>query len=186
MLKPEHFSYKCPLKISDLEETENGHFCAKCSKDIHDLTDCSLDEIRELQRRKGSICGFVRAIGVTSMVSLAACSDEENAGNNGPGNPNAPEGQPIEQPELLGDICIPEENNPKPKPGPEPAPAGNDSTADINPQPDPAQPIPKVREIEIIRPMMLGKICPQNELIPEPPEEPESKPLDPHREGSPG
>ena len=185
MLKPEHFSYKCPLKISDLEETENGHFCAKCSKDIHDLTDCSLDEIRELQRRKGSICGFVRAISVTSVVSLAACSDEENAGNKGNANPGEAQPAPVEQPELMGDICIPEELAPKPKP--ENAHGKDDSTAATGGKETDKAPDPEISEIKgppIKEEVLLGKICPQNELIPEKPEAP--KPLDPDREGSPG
>ena len=184
MLKPEHFSFKCPLKISDLEKTEDGHFCAKCSKDIHDLTDCSIEEVRELQRRKGSICGFVRAVSVTSMVSLAACSKNGTASQKeNQGNPETPpQSIPVEiQPELMGDICIPEELTPKPPAEPKP---GGDGNAQIgSPGETPAQP----KDTEVIKPLiveppiLMGKICPPERLKPE-----EPKPLDPHRDGSPG
>ncbi|MDX1680389.1 MAG: hypothetical protein R3242_06635 [Akkermansiaceae bacterium] len=186
MLKPEHFSFKCPLRISDLEKTgDGGHFCAKCSKDIHDLTDCSIEEVIELQRRKGSICGFVRAVSVTSLVSLAACSDEENAAKHQdegkiPPKPEVPEKI---QPELMGDICVPEEEAPKPRPEPKPAP--DDSTVENQPPPNGEEPqVINPDDVEINPPVLLGVICPQEDLDPGDPEE--LKPLDPHREGSPG
>jgi len=185
MLKPHHFSFKCPLKISDLEKTEDGHFCAKCSKDIYDLTDCSLEEVIELQRRKGSLCGFVRALSLTSMVGLAACSDTEKTSQTESGNSNtAPtpeQSVPVNvHPELMGDICIPEHEVPKPAPNPAPqeeaSPAPDDAQADAGDKP--VEPKPEVIQI---RGELMGKICVPQQLIPE-----EPKPLDPHREGSPG
>lgn len=182
MLKPEHFSYKCPLKLSDLDQTDGGHFCAKCSKDIYDLTDCSLEEIVQLQRRKGSICGFVRAVGVTSMVGLAACSDENSAND---AQPDVDAKPGIQQSEIMGEICVPEKEISRPEPAkPEKTPEENDSTVSAGGKTPEKPAKPQVIEAEVLeihRPMVLGKICPENELLPDQPEA-----LDPHREGSPG
>ena len=180
MLKPEHFSYKCPLQLSDLDKTDGGHFCAKCSKDIYDLSDCSIDEIIELQRRKGSICGFVRAVGLTSMVGLAACSDE-NASNDA-------------QPDLIGEVDVLVDPVPAPEPPTPVEPDKSDKsdkaskdddstvTTDGKPPQKPAKPdILKPEVIEIDGPVLLGIVCPPEDLKPKEPEA-----LDPHREGSPG
>ena len=180
MLKPHHFSYQCPLKISDLEETKDGHFCAKCSKDIHDLSDCSIEEVLELQRRKGSICGFVRAVSVTSMVGLAACSksDEAQPGNEGASNskPNQEQAIPIDvHPELMGDICIPEEELPKPPV--EQAPKDDGAQADTKVEPA-EEDLIQVKPIEV--PVLMGVICLPEDQAPKKPEQ-----LDPNREDSP-
>jgi len=184
MLKPHHFTYKCPLKISDLEQTDGGYFCAKCSKDIHDLTDCSLDEVRELQRRKGSICGFVRAVSVTSLVGLAACSKSGEEANRGAkpddnSKPAVEQPIPVETPELMGDVCVPEEDIPSP-PAQE-LPAGDKPVSDTGAKttlpPERELPV-EIRPIE--RPMIMGIICPPEQLVPE-----EPKQLDPDRDDSP-
>lgn len=181
MLKPDHFSYKCPLTISDLETTEDGaHFCAKCSKDIHDLTDCSIDEVIELQRRKGSICGFVRAVSVTSMVGLAACSssgDESASNEDSNSNPEVEQqATPVKaQPEIIGIPVSPEKEAPEAE---EPTNA-EDNTVKAEPQPE--APV-KVQPEIIERPKLMGKICPPDQLKPE---KPEGEALDPNREDSP-
>jgi len=184
MLKPEHFSYKCPLQLSDLNKTDDGHFCAKCSKDIYDLSDCSIDEIIELQRRKGSICGFVRAIGVTSMVGLAACSKSGKEAANGAASDT--DAKPvIEQPEIMGEICIPDQGAPKPEEAkPEKTPQEDGSTVGTGGEQPKKPEKPEIIEVEgppIEGPVLMGIICPPDQLKPQDP-----KPLDPHREGSPG
>jgi len=119
MLQPHHFSFRCPLQLSDLDKTEVGYYCSQCRKDIYDLSDCSLDEIRDLQKRKGAICGFVRVVGVSSMMSIAACSKTEHADHTAD-----PETPPIEQRIEMGEICVPPpELKPAPGPTPQPAPA---------------------------------------------------------------
>ena len=195
MLKPEHFSYQCPLKISDLEKTEDGHFCAKCSKDIHDLSDCSIEDIIELQRRKGSICGFVRAVSLTSMVGLAACSKSGDQASQD--HASGADATPGKHAELIGEVTITDDDIAQPEADqPETPEKDGDSTVtpDGKPPRKPAKPdvidaIPDVIDaipdvIEIDGPVLLGIICPPDQLKPEKPEEP--KALDPHRDGSPG
>ena len=69
-----HLSFVCPMKCSDFEQSDGEYFCNKCQKTVFDLTECSLDEVIALQRKKGSICGVVRAIGATSLLSLSSCA----------------------------------------------------------------------------------------------------------------
>ena len=81
-LNENHFSFKCPMNWDDMTPSSNGRFCGKCSKEVHDLTNCSLDEIRELQRRKGSICGMIRILSTATVAAtslgLAACKKEDS------------------------------------------------------------------------------------------------------------
>jgi hypothetical protein len=173
MLQPHHFTFKCPLKLSDLDQSNGGYYCNQCRKDIHDLTDCSLDEIRDLQRRKGAICGFIRVVGVSSMMGLAACSKPGSDGKD-PGK-EAKNSKPIEeQPILMGDVCVPKEEAPPAVPEGQvpvetpPVQAEPEEPQAPNAEVPPAQPVP---------PVMMGMICPPEHLnAPPPPEVPLNPP----------
>ncbi len=82
MKKPitkEHFSFICPMNWDDMAPSENGRFCSKCSKEVYDLTECSLDELRELQRKRGKVCGMIKATGAAAVAAAsmgsAACQN---------------------------------------------------------------------------------------------------------------
>lgn len=64
------------MNWDDMKTTANGKFCSKCRKEVFDLTDCSVDEVRDLQDKHGSICGSIRmaqAAVVALSLSAAAC-----------------------------------------------------------------------------------------------------------------
>lgn len=105
-LNESHFSFKCPMNWDDMSPSANGRFCGKCSKEVYDLTNCSLDEIRELQTRKGSICGMIRIMSTATVaaasLSLAACNEENS--NKGRTVGELPAIEP-ENLMVLGDVC---------------------------------------------------------------------------------
>ena len=78
-LTDKNFSFKCPMNWDAMQATDNGRFCGKCQKDVFDLTNCSLDEVRALQQKHGSICGSIRVMGAAAVaisLSTAACQKE--------------------------------------------------------------------------------------------------------------
>ncbi len=77
-LDDSHFAFKCPMKWDDMDASANGRFCHRCSKEVFDLTNCSLDEVRTLQKRHGSLCGFIQAAAVAATLSSAACASRDN------------------------------------------------------------------------------------------------------------
>ena len=135
-LNESHFSFKCPMNWDDMSPSSNGRFCSKCSKEVYDLTNCTLDEIRELQSRKGSICGMIRIMSTATVaaasLSLAACKKEDSNKGNVVGE------IPASVPEnliLLGDVC--------PIPTPPPQPETN-----IRGKISPIPPTPEIQEKE--------------------------------------
>ena len=89
-----YLSYKCLLKWSDLKHSEDGSFCNKCQREIYDLTDCSIEDIAQLQREKGAICGLVPVIAASALLALASCSPKDSS-----------------EPEVLGKICPVEQDD---------------------------------------------------------------------------
>lgn len=83
-LTERHFSFKCPMDFTAMQPSANGAFCSKCSKEVFDLTDCSIDEVIALQRKHGRICGSIRIrpLAATAVaLSAAACCPPEPRGN---------------------------------------------------------------------------------------------------------
>lgn len=87
-----HFSFKCPMDFTAMSPSANGVFCSKCSKEVFDLTDCSIDDVIALQRKHGRICGSIRIMPLAATavaLSTAACSSM--AGSVGATSPVGPE-----------------------------------------------------------------------------------------------
>jgi hypothetical protein len=64
------------MKWDDMQPSENGRFCSQCQKQVFDLTNCSIDEVRALQQKHGKICGSIKLMGaavVAASMSTAAC-----------------------------------------------------------------------------------------------------------------
>lgn len=74
-LTPAHFSFKCPMDWDEMEISENGRHCGKCRKQVHDLTNCTIDEVIALQRKHGPICGSIKLAVAAVSLSTAACHD---------------------------------------------------------------------------------------------------------------
>ena len=75
-LTEQHFSFKCPMDFEQMEISGNGRHCSKCQKQVFDLTHCSIDEVIDLQRKHGSICGSIKVAQVAAValsLSAAAC-----------------------------------------------------------------------------------------------------------------
>lgn len=114
-LNESHIPIKCPMKVENMQATNKGHFCGKCQTEVFDLTNCSMDEIRALEKKHGPICGSIRvAQAATVAISLAAAACQEQRA---PGKISPP---PAEQqaeiteskkptPPLLGKIRVPPE-----------------------------------------------------------------------------
>lgn len=73
-LSSEHLSYQCPLRIEDFTNDGSGYHCAKCDREILDLTECTLEEAIKLQQTKGPICGLVYAVGAAAILGASSCS----------------------------------------------------------------------------------------------------------------
>lgn len=67
------FSFKCPMQWDAMAASPNGRFCDKCSKEVFDLSNCSIDEVIALQRKYGSICGSIKVATVAVSLATAAC-----------------------------------------------------------------------------------------------------------------
>ena len=83
-LTDQHFSFKCPMNFNAMQPSANGVFCNKCSKEVFDLTDCTIDEVIALQRKHGRICGSIRVmplVAVAASLSAAACCPSSPQGN---------------------------------------------------------------------------------------------------------
>ena len=155
-----------------MEDSANGKFCSKCRKEVFDLTNCSVDEVRALQDKHGSICGSIRVAQVAAVaLSLSAAACNEVTPTTGTPRPIAPQRnnaqsasdtdgekyQPTNPPKsgapmLLGEICPPKADTP----------AADTKTPIAPNQADPFNPDQNV-------PRLMGKICPQP--LPQPPED---------------
>lgn len=155
-LTDKDFSFKCPMSWDDMEDSTSGKFCSKCRKEVFDLTNCSVDEVRDLQEKHGSICGSIRvaqAAVVALSLSAAACqkmqrttgaplpmpestkASQTKAAYKANSKPFKPENTP----RLMGEICPPAVDSPKEVP------------------PQEADPF----QLNENHPRLMGKICPQ-------------------------
>lgn len=127
-LTDKNFSFKCPMNWDAMQATDNGRFCGKCQKEVFDLTNCSLDEVRALQQKHGSICGSIRvmsAAAVAISLSTAACQKENQKPDSVRivGLMQSPS-QLVLPPEqrLMGDVCVPPPVEPQKKEAPKEQP----------------------------------------------------------------
>lgn len=103
-LTEHHFSFKCPMSWDDMPSSANGRFCHSCRKEVFDLTDCSLDDVRALQEKHGSICGAIRVVQVAAVaisLSAAACKEEKPtiAGSGAPPSSPPTRTEPVAKPD---------------------------------------------------------------------------------------
>lgn len=57
---PRHFAVQCPMDYEAMEPSKNGRFCERCQREVFDLTNKSLREVKLLRKKHGKICGAVR------------------------------------------------------------------------------------------------------------------------------
>ena len=70
------------MNLEDMQATAHGRFCGKCKKEVFDLTNCSLDEVRALEQKHGPLCGSIRMAQVATVaISLAAAACQEKPEN---------------------------------------------------------------------------------------------------------
>ena len=103
-LNSNHLSFRCPLRKEDLHHSDTGYFCQQCSRQILDLSDCSIEDAIKLQKKHGAICGFVAAAGLSATLALSSCATTKK-------EPSESSTPPVPQEEemILGFICPPEE-----------------------------------------------------------------------------
>ena len=68
------FSFICPLNRDDFEVIEGGHYCDICQEKVFDVTNCSFEEIEQLQKKHGTICVSVKTAIVTAGLALGLAS----------------------------------------------------------------------------------------------------------------
>lgn len=127
-LTEKDFSFICPMAWDEMPESANGRFCAGCRKEVFDLSNCTVGEVRELQRKHGTICGsikVVRAAAVAASLTAAACQDGGTTRLSGAPLPPPsgqtrgpdltlgeiaaiPDGAPKQESVILGKICVPQ------------------------------------------------------------------------------
>jgi len=77
-LNKEDFSFVCPLKTDDMKPVNGGYFCGQCEKKVHDVSDFTTQEFREL-KKKSNVCVTFKKVAVVSLVlGLSACSTGES------------------------------------------------------------------------------------------------------------
>lgn len=143
-LTDKHFSFKCPMDWDSMQPSENGRFCGKCRKEVFDLTNCSLDEVRELQQKHGSICGSIRVMGAAAVaisLSTAACQKENRKPDSM--RTTGELAYPIQvvtppEPVLMGQISVPPPAEPEKKEEPKEQPP--EVMGVVCPIPPPADP----------------------------------------------
>ena len=82
ILTPKNFSFRCPLKVADMEVVEGGYFCSKCEKKVHDVSAMSKKEYKELQNKHKNLCVYFKRVVKTSVaLSLVACSSSTKEGD---------------------------------------------------------------------------------------------------------
>lgn len=158
-LNESHFSFKCPMNLEDMQATAHGRFCGKCKKEVFDLTNCSLDEVRVLEEKNGPLCGSIRMAQVATVaISLAAAACQD---------------KPDNRPAVVGEICAP------------PAPHGENGKTIPRPTTGsislpPVQPDGKASEAhETAAPQILGKIRVPPKKEDDKAESPDQKPTSP-------
>ena len=73
-INPDHISYKCTLKWDDLKDSKEGKYCNHCQENVFDLRDCSLEDVIQLQKKKGMVCGLVSTLAISSLLSTNSCA----------------------------------------------------------------------------------------------------------------
>jgi hypothetical protein len=91
----DHFSFKCPMAWDEMAVSGSGRHCAKCQKQVYDLTNCSVDEVIALQEKHGPICGSIR-LAQTAVVALSLSAAACKSGETIP--PNRTTGAPLPLP----------------------------------------------------------------------------------------
>ena len=88
--------------------------CAGCRKEVFDFSNCSIGEVRDLQRKHGPICGsikVVRAAAVAASLTAGACQDSGTTRTMGKPLP-PPKGQTGCFDTRVGEIAVPHQEEP--------------------------------------------------------------------------
>jgi len=74
-LTKKDFSFVCPMKTADMREVEEGYFCAKCDKNIYDVSNFTQKEFLKLKANNHDLCITFKKVAVVSLaLSFVACS----------------------------------------------------------------------------------------------------------------
>ena len=76
-LTKEDFSFVCPLKTADMKAVDDGYFCGKCEKKVHDVSNFTNEEFLELSKKSDNLCITFKKVATVSLVlGLSACSSQ--------------------------------------------------------------------------------------------------------------
>jgi len=74
-LNKEDFSFVCPMKTEDMKAVEEGHFCEKCEKTVHDVSTFTEEEFSILKASNNNLCVTFKKVAVVSLaLSFVACA----------------------------------------------------------------------------------------------------------------
>ena len=80
-LEKEDFSFVCPMKTEDMKSVEEGYFCAKCEKSVHDVSIFTEDEFNSLKASNNNLCVTFKKVAVVSLaLGFVACSSPRTTG----------------------------------------------------------------------------------------------------------
>ena len=80
-LNKEDFSFVCPMKTEDMSVVEEGYFCAKCEKNVHDVSTFTEKEFNVLKASNNDLCVTFKKVAVVSLaLGFVACSSPHTTG----------------------------------------------------------------------------------------------------------
>jgi hypothetical protein len=81
VLSKEDFSFVCPMKTEDMKAVEEGYFCAKCEKNVHDVSKFTEKEFDVLKASNNDLCVTFKKVAVVSLaLGFVACSSPNTTG----------------------------------------------------------------------------------------------------------
>lgn len=73
-LSEKDFSFVCPVQTDDMTAINGGYFCDSCEKKVHDVSNMTKDEYRQLLSNTENICvTFKKVVTVSLVLGMAVC-----------------------------------------------------------------------------------------------------------------
>ena len=73
----ENFSFICPMQWDDMQASKNGRFCGKCQQEVIEVTDCSVEEVTNMQKKDPHLCVAIKTLVTASMaLTMTACTQQ--------------------------------------------------------------------------------------------------------------
>ena len=82
-LTEKDFEFICPVKTSDMTAIEEGYFCDKCDKKVHDVSEYTNNELNTLKTNNSGLCiNFKKIVTTTLILNATLCVAIDTRGEN--------------------------------------------------------------------------------------------------------